>query len=298
MPKILITGASRFLQENLIRKAIHYKLPYTFIGIDKVEDLTLSNLYVSKNYKFYLNDICDTQLLRTIICYERPDVVIHQPTGDAKNMLLGIQSVIMACEDVSKLVYLSSDKVYGPLNQEAYASGEELPATPKEQCSAIVASGELLMTTSGITYNILRLPDLFGPRQNTSGLIPQFIKQIMDTESNININYKGMRQRDWLHTSEVFSAIFFVLEKNLSNQIYNVSAGWELSDLEIAQHLCNLMNKGHDRIRPLDVNLGEPLRYAMNGGKLKALGWVPKNKFKERLEATVGWFIDNQWALK
>ena len=298
MAKILITGASRFLQENLIRKAIHYKLPYSFIGVDTVEDLALSNLYVSKNYKFYLNDISDTKLLRTIICYEKPDVVIHQPFGSIENMLLGTQSVIEACRDVPKLIYLSTNKIYGPLNQEGFAPKEEGKVlAPVDPDAAAVAAGELLITTSGLDYNILRLPDLFGPRQTTLALIPLLIKQILN-ENQLDITYKGTRQRDWLHTSEIFNALFFLLEKNLANQIYNVSAGWEFSDLEISQHLCNLIGKGHDHIRLLDTNLGEPLRYAADGGKLKTLGWAPKKKFRERLEAVVGWYQDNVWALK
>jgi dTDP-glucose 4,6-dehydratase len=304
MPKILITGSTGFFAQNLIRKAIHYNLPYTFVGLDSGgQALAISNLFINKNYKFYFNDVIDHKLLLSIFRYEKPDLVIHGAfSPEPQNNLAAIRSVVAACQEckVSKLLYLSTGKVLGDLHDPtALVSKEEDAIKPPNEYVASKATGEQIVADSSVPYNIVRLPQLFGPRQSY-GLIPYTVACVLQ-DYTIELYSKGMKTRDWLHTSEAYRAIFTILEKAPANQVYNLSAGWEFTELEMVQRICNLLGKGHDKIRvPEGLVLPKAPngdRFAMDGSKLKALGWQPKKKFMERLEDTVGWYEINRWAL-
>jgi dTDP-glucose 4,6-dehydratase len=48
-------------------------------------------------------------------------------------------------------------------------------------------------------------------------------------------------------------------------------------------------------IEYVEHRLGHDFRYAINGSKLKALGWEPEHNFDEWLEKTVQWYKDNEW---
>jgi dTDP-D-glucose 4,6-dehydratase len=296
MTKILLTNSTKLFQSNLIRKAVYHQLSYSFVGIDYVDDLALGNLYVNKAFKFYLANMLDTRILTTIIRYEKPDVIIHQLCdGDGND---AVHSLLKACQGMaSKLIYLSDQIVYGGLAPDAtFVHTEDHIVCPTTSKAKITVADEEQVSKCELSHNIVRIPSLFGPRQHKDELIPRLIRQNLAGEQ-ITLTHKGQRQRDWLHTSEAMIALFNILEKGEPNQIYNLSAGWELSDLEIAQHLCNLLGGGHDRIQLTDAKV-EGLRYAMDGTKLRELGWKPKRKFKERLEGTVGWYRSNPWALK
>jgi dTDP-glucose 4,6-dehydratase len=308
MQKVLITGSGSFICENLIRKAIHYKLPYSFIGVDRVKNsLALSNLYVSKNYQFYIGNVLDEHFLDVLFEYERPDIVIHGAFSKGQDAIetnaLGTQKVIDACLrwKTKRLIHLSTGKVYGSLSDEnAHPSKENDLLIPITKFVASQAAAELLVQAAGksqnLPYLIVRLAKGFGPRQGSYCFIPHTIKSILD-ETTITLYNQGLELRDWLHTSEICSALFTVLEKEHSEQVYNLSAGQEFSNLEIANHICNILGRGHHLIsftEKSDVGF----RYSMDGSKLKSLDWTPKLKFKERLEKTVGWYETNRWALQ
>jgi|HubBroStandDraft_5_1064220.scaffolds.fasta_scaffold49115_3 dTDP-glucose 4,6-dehydratase len=323
MKKVLVTGSCGFIFGNFIRKAIYdqnQKKPqdrlYTFTSIDKMAAVN-NSMYWNKNHTFYLADITDAHIIDRIFQFEKPDIVIHGAAEtfvdtslkDANSFVnsnvLGTQVIINSClkYKTERLIYISTDEVYGQLtNEQEVAWTEESPLAPRNPYAATKAAGELLVkaahTTHGLIYNITRSSNCYGPRQLPEKLVPKAIKCVLDGQK-IPIYGQGLQIRDWTYVADNCTAIMTVLDKGEPNEIYNISANQEFTNIETIQQVCNALGKGWELITHIpDPRPGHDFRYSIDTTKIKNLGWKPSCKFKEGIKDTVQWYTDNQWFLR
>lgn len=316
MKKVLITGTCGFIFSNFVRRAIYEKQPYSFVSIDRVGG-NANLLYQNKNHTFHLADLRDNHIIDKIFQFERPDIVIHgaaesfvdtsltDPNSFVTSNVLGTQVVINACvkHNVERLIYVSTDEVYGQLLSESeQAWDEEAPLDPRNPYSASKAAGELMVKAAhhshGLIYNITRSSNNYGPRQTPEKLIPKAIKCILHGQK-IPVYGQGLQIRDWTHVYDNCAAIMTVLNHGKPNQVYNISANQEFPNIEVIQKICNAMGKGHDLISFIeDPRKGHDFRYSVDSSKIKELGWKPTYKFKEGIVETVEWYKINQWMLR
>lgn len=316
--KVLITGSGGFIFSNFIRKAMYEKQPYNFASVDKITKSTvLNNIYVNKDHAFYFGDITDSHFMNVLFEYERPDIVIHgaaesfvdaslkDPAIFINSNVLGTQVVINNCVkwNVERLIYISTDEVYGQLEKESDLPWtEDAPLNPRNPYSATKAAGELLVRAAqvsyGLTYNITRSSNNYGPRQTNEKLIPKVVKCILENEK-IPLYGQGLQIRDWTHVWDNCGAILDVLNSGKPNETYNISANQEFTNIEVVQKICNAMGKGHDLISFIeDPRKGHDFRYSIDSSKIKELGWKPGYKFLDGIVETVGWYQKNSWFLK
>lgn len=315
--KILITGSGGFIFSNFVRRSLFENNKYNIISIDRVEESSiLNNIYTNKSHTFFIGDITDSHLLNIIFKTERPDIVIHGAAYThvdnsikdnipfIKSNVQGTQSIIDVClkYDVEKLIYISTDEIYGHLSDESEPSWKETSAlNPRNPYSASKAAGELLVQaaghTHGLKYIITRSSNNFGPRQSPDKLIPKIIRNVLRNEK-VPIYGKGEQVRDWIFVQDKCDAILTLIERGVDNNIYNISAGNEVSNVEMFQNICNTLGKGHELLEFVEDRPGHDFRYSVNSDKLRDLGWSPKFKFKQGLLETANWYINNQWFLK
>jgi len=321
--KVLITGSCGFIFSNFIRMACYDQANsenknYKFVSIDKItKSSVLNNIYQNKSHAFYIGDVSDSHFMNVVFEYERPDIVIHgaaesfvddslkDPNKFIQSNVLGTQVVVNSCIKwgVEKLIYISTDEVYGQLEKETDASWtEDCPLNPRNPYSATKAAGELIVraaqTSYGLPYNITRSSNNYGPRQTSEKLIPKAIKCILN-EEKIPLYGKGLQIRDWTYVADNVNAIMTIMKSGKDNETYNISANQEFTNIEVIQSICNAMGKGHSLISFIpDPRQGHDFRYSVDCSKLKALGWNSGFKFKEGLVNTVDWFQKNQWFLK
>lgn len=317
--KILCTGSCGFIIGNFIRKSIYEKRPYQFISIDRVNVNATNSMYWNKNHTFHVADIRDQHIIDVIFQFEKPDIVIHgaalthvddslnQPNEFITSNVLGTQVIINACvkHKIEKLIYLSTDECLGQLENENCPSWtEEAVLNPRNPYSVSKASGEMLIKAAhhayGLIYNITRSSNNYGPRQTPNKLIPKVIKAILYKEP-IPLYGQGLQIRDWIHVFDNCSAILSILEKGQSNEIYNISANQEFTNLEIVQRICNAMESGHNLITHIPDPRGKShdFRYSVDTTKIRQLGWEPKIKLKDELmNQCILWYLNNQWWFK
>lgn len=316
MKKVLITGTCGFIFSNFIRKAIYEKHPYSFVSVDKMSG-NANALYQHKNHGFHLADIRDQHIIDKIFQFERPDIVIHgaaesfvdsslsDPNSFVTSNVLGTQVIINACvkHGVERLIYISTDEVYGQLTGESDAAWtEEAPLNPRNPYSASKAAGELMVKAAhqsfGLIYNITRSSNNYGPRQTPEKLIPKAIKCVM-TGQKIPIYGQGLQIRDWTHVFDNCAAVLTVLNNGKPNETYNISANQELPNVEVIQKICNAMGRGHELISFIeDPRKGHDFRYSIDSSKIRELGWKPNYRFREGIVDTVEWYKMNQWFLR
>lgn len=316
--KILITGAVGFIASNFIRKAIYERFPYEIVGVDKITDeLAINNIYMHKDHSFYMADISDQHIINNIFAYEKPNVVLHMaasshvdksltnPNEFITNNVMGTQVITNACikYGVEKLIYSSTDEIYGSLKSDKDPSWTEKdPGDPKNPYSASKLSGEHIIKAAsnsfGLKYAITRSCNNFGPRQSVDKLIPKVIKCINNNEK-IPIFGNGSNVREWIYVADNCSALMKIINSDVINETYNVSSGFEISNIELVQIICNIINKGWDQIEYVKDRLGHDHRYSVNSNKIKdQLKWEPTYKFKQSLTDTVQWYLNNQFWIK
>ena len=289
MKKILITGTCGFVFSNFIRKTIYEqkdKSPEdrsSFASIDSVNANVLNSYYYNKNHTFYPVDIRDTHILDVVFQYEKPDIVIHgaAETGVDASLLdaspfitsnvLGTQNIINACikYEVKKLIYISTEQVYGQLTNDQDPSWtEEAPLLPRNPYAASKAAGELLVKAAsqshGLIYNITRGSSCYGKLQAPQKLLPKAIKCILRGEK-ISLYGQGQQIRTWTYINDKCAALTTILDRGEPNETYNISSKQEFTNLEAINLVCNTMNAGHDLISFIeDPRNGHDFRYSMD----------------------------------
>lgn len=314
--KVLITGSCGFIFGNFLRKAVYEKQPYQLVSIDRVNKNAINSMYWNKNHTFHVADIQNQHIIDTIFQFEKPNIVIHGAAETSvdeslvnsnsyiNSNVLGTQVIINACvkHNVEKLVYISSDQVYGQLTDENKSWVETDCLNPRNPYSSSKAAAELFVKAAyesyGLKYNIARLSNNYGPRQTSDKLIPKVIKSILD-ESNITIYGEGLQIRDWTHVYDTCSALMTIVNNGIDNEVYNISSSQELSNLEVIQKICNAMSRGYNLMEHIsDPRSSHDFRYSMNSSKIKELGWKPIYKFTKGIVETIEWYKINQWFLK
>lgn len=310
--KAILTGSLGFIASNLIRKSSFDKSSISFAGIDKaLYPNQLNNIYNGKIIaNNYISDITDKHIIENIFQLEKPDTVIHTASyvplsnhiDEIKQCIhtnsIGTQILLDACTKygVNKFIYLSSDSLYKKLNIDSKSRSSEIddihPTTPLAMSQALA---ENLIINSGINYNIIRMSNVYGPRQYSSGIIPNTIFNILNNKQ-INVNY-AMDLSDWTHVFDVSSAILLILKSNLYNEIINLSSAQECSNLELIQFVCNAMKRGHELIYCNNTN-NNPKKYLADNTKLLKLGWKPSFKLRQGIQETCDWYDINKYYLK
>jgi dTDP-glucose 4,6-dehydratase len=322
MKKVLVTGSCGFIFGNFIRKAIYdqnqkKEKKYAFASVDRVTNNAVNSMYWNKNHAFHIADVRDEHVMERIFETERPDIVIHgaaetfvdtslkDPNSFVSSNVLGTQVIINCClkTNVERLIYISTDEVYGQLTSESdEAWTEDAPLSPRNPYSATKAAGELLVQaahqTHGLIYNITRCSNNYGPRQLPEKLVPKAIKCVLEGQK-IPIYGQGQQIRDWTFVADNCTAIMTILDKGEPNEVYNISAKQEFANIETINLVCNAIGKGHELISFIeDPRGGHDFRYSVDTTKIQKLGWKPTYKFRDGIRDTVQWYMDNQWFLK
>ena len=212
--------------------------------------------------------------------------------------VLGTQQLLESSRrgGVSKFVHVSTDEVYGSIDEGSWREDHILE--PNSPYSASKAGSDLAAlayhTTFGLDVSVTRCSNNYGPRQYPEKVIPLFVSNLIDG-IKVPLYGDGLNVRDWLHVDDHCQGILKVLEGGRSGEIYNIGGGTELTNYEITLKLLELCGASTDMIEPVADRLGHDRRYSVDCTKISTeLGYQPLVPFESGLEATVRWYYDNE----
>lgn len=212
--------------------------------------------------------------------------------------------------NLERFIYFSTDEVFGPApNGIKYKENDRYNST--NPYSASKAGGEELAIAYENTYKlpvyITHTMNVFGERQHPEKYIPMCIRKIRDGEivtihSDVTKTIPGSRH--YIHAEDVSSAILFLLnyqatyepdETGAKCPKFNIVGSEELNNLELAQIIADSQGKElkYDLIDFHSARPGHDLRYALDGSKMKELGWEPSKSVKERISDVTKWTLSN-----
>lgn len=316
MTTILVTGGAGFIGSEFIRQGL--QRGYAIAVIDKLSyagDLERLKDFEGKT-AFHKVDITDRESVEGVVVSEKPDVVVHwaaeshvdRSIADASPFLetnvKGTQVLldIAKASSVKSFINISTDEVYGDLGDVGQFE-ETTPLNPNSPYSVSKASADMLGRAYHRTYGLpvitVRPSNNYGPWQYPEKLIPVAIMKALNNQK-VPVYAKGENVREWLFVSDCADAVFRILEKGVTGEIYNVGSGEEKRNIDIVKTILRILGKPDDLIEFVQDRPGHDFRYSLNAKKIREqLGWKAKVVFSEGIEKTVKWYLDNmEWAKK
>jgi len=308
--KIHITGGAGFIGSHLCEK--YTKQGHTVLCLDNFMNgnvQNIRNLTFHRNFKLINGDIREFDLLEKIM--PGVDAVLHlaaqihvdrsviEPKLTYEINVLGTQNILEVARmyDVKRVIHASTSEVYG--SSEYHPMDEKHPLNaPHPYGASKIAADRMCyayIQTYGMDISILRLFNVFGPRQKDlgyGGVISIFTRRILSNMPPI-IYGDGLQTRDYTYIEDAVRAYDLVLNHNeqITDPV-NFGSGKEISILDIANTIIDLCGN-NERMKPVHVEprLGEVKRLIADATKaMGLLGWEPECDFKVGLSKFVQWY--------
>ena len=342
MRTYLVTGGAGFIGSNFIHYMFNkYGDDIRIINVDKLTYAgnleNLKDIEGRKNYTFVRADITDAAAIEQIFTKNDIDVVVHfaaeshvdrsirNPEVFVKTNVLGTLVMLNNAKaswekadgtypEGKKFLHVSTDEVYGSLEEDGGYFYETTPYAPHSPYSASKASSDMLVKAYMDTYkfpaNITNCSNNYGPYQFPEKLIPLIINNALNGKK-LPVYGDGKNVRDWLYVMDHAKAIDMVINKGKLFETYNVGGHNEKQNIEIIKIIIETLREmlpdsdprkaaiTEDLITYVEDRKGHDRRYAIAPDKIKTeIGWEPETMFKDGIKLTIKWYFEHEDWMK
>jgi dTDP-glucose 4,6-dehydratase len=311
MNRVMVTGGSGFLGSHFVRRWIQSNRG-PVLNLDLLtyagSEVRLADVAAHSGYEFVRADVRDARKVEGALRRLRPDAVVHfaaeshvtrsEVAADRfwSTNVEGTRNVleVSASAGVHRLVHISTDEVYGPIEEGAFTEDQKKPgdsqATSAYAKSKAVAD-DLAREARDIEVVVLRPTNCFGPWQFPEKAFARWVTRALSGRP-VPVWGDGLYVRQWLHAEDLAGAIELVLDAATPERVYNVGPRHdpEVTNLALATWLVDRLGLPKDRLmltaydRPLHDR-----RYAVDPSRIESLGWRSSDLWEE-LAATVDWY--------
>lgn len=326
---ILITGGAGFIGANFVRYLLTQVPAVNIVNLDLLTYAgslkNLENLPNIEHYKFIQGNICDTNLVSTLLRENNIDTIVHfaaeshvdrsidGPAAFIKTNIMGTFNLLEMARDYwqtemqwnaqrCRFHHISTDEVYGTLNATDLPFTEQSRYAPNSPYSASKAGSDHLVRAYFHTYQLpitmSNCSNNYGPYQHTEKFIPKIIEHCLQ-QKPIPVYGDGSNIRDWLYVVDHCIAIWKIIQQGNLGETYNVGGNNEWSNLELVKLICQQMDKLYPKAKPhhelisfVTDRPGHDWRYAIDISKIHdELNWQPVTEFTEGIAATIAYYI-------
>ena len=266
-------------------------------------------------------DLRDQAGVNRFISSEKPDVIIdaaakvggilanseNQYEFLLENMLIQNNLIHAAhTNNVSKFIFLASSCIYPklatqPLKEEYLLTG---PLEPTNEGYAVakitgVKLCEFIRNQYNKDFVSLMPTNLFGPFDNfdlkSSHVLPAMLRKFHEAKHNnqpVKLWGSGTPMREFLYVDDLAKAVLFVLENKLSEHLYNVGSGKDITIKQLAEIIQKIVGHKGELIWDITKPDGTP-RKLLDVSKLNKLAWDSQIDLQQGIEKTYEWFLNN-----
>jgi dTDP-glucose 4,6-dehydratase len=322
---LLVTGGAGFIGSNFVLSTLA-ATGEPVVTLDKLTYaaslMNLRPLEGDARHTFVRGDICDRELVRSLLHRHKPRAIVHfaaeshvdrsieGPAEFVQTNVVGtwclLEEARAYAKDASlRFLHVSTDEVYGTLGPDDPAFTEETPYAPNSPYAASKAASDHLVRAYFHTYGLpvvtTNCSNNYGPHQFPEKLIPLMIANALAGKP-LPVYGDGRNVRDWLYVGDHCDALRLVLERGRAGETYNIGGESERANNDVVALLCRLLDRARPRKSGCYADLisyvkdrpGHDRRYAMNVAKIRReLGWRPAESFESGLEKTVQWYLAN-----
>ncbi len=330
---ILVTGGAGFIGSNFVLTGLKSDAG-PIVNLDLLtyagNAANLASVDADSRYTFVRGDICDGELVASLLRRHRPRAVVHfaaeshvdrsivAPEAFIRTNVMGTFTLLeqsraywAELDEISRaafrFLHVSTDEVYGTLAPADPPFSETTPYAPNSPYAASKAGSDHLVRAY---FHTFRLPVLttncsnnYGPFQFPEKLIPLMILNALEAKP-LPVYGDGKNVRDWLFVEDHCSAIRTVLKNGRPGETYNIGGNSERANIDVVTAICDLV----DELRPnpaigprrkliayVQDRPGHDRRYAIDARKIThELDWRPAEQFEGGLRKTVRWYLENR----
>lgn len=316
--RVLVTGGAGFIGSHIVDDLV--KQGYKVAVIDNFSSGKPENLSESSGkIEIFQVDITDRARIMDIFKSWKPSIVSHQaaqasvkismdrPDYDALVNVVGGVNVLDAsiAVGVSHFMFASTGgAIYGEV-PEGSAAKEDWQPQPKSPYAAAKASFELYLKVYraqfGLPFTVLRYANVYGPRQDPfgeAGVVAIFTERLIHGKP-VTVFARRTKGdagciRDYVYVEDVVRVHNALLAQRREG-VFNVSTGIGKTTMEVLEQIASALKRKpeihFDNPRPGDLEVS-----ILDNSSLKSIfsSWTD---FKEGIERTVRWFLDNSGRL-
>lgn len=334
--RYFVTGGAGFIGSHFVRRAIDSG--HSVLNLDKLTycaDLNrLQDLQDNDLYQFVQGDICDARLVHDLFSTFKPDVLVNfaaethvdrsidAPDHFINTNVVGTAQLLKAAlqyyRDISadrksrfRFVHISTDEVYGDLAPNDPAFTTQSQYRPSSPYSASKASADHLVRawfrTYGLPTIVTNCSNNYGPCQFQEKLIPFMVMSALSGKV-LPVYGHGSNIRDWIYVEDHVNAVMTVLQNGDPGQTYMIGGDNEQKNIDVVKDICGLLDmlvprpdhhKYEEQIEFVQDRPGHDERYAIDNSAIRSeLGWEPSYSWKDGLQKTVEWYVENMKNLQ
>ncbi len=331
MKTILVTGGAGFIGSTFVRRI----LSHTEARIINLDSLTyagnldsLAAVQDCARHVFVCGDIGNMRLVRTLLeqyqceamvnfaAESHVDRSIGCPPEFVRTNVLGTFNLLEAAlayweslegqaSERFRFLHVSTDEVFGTLTAAGKFT-ESTPYAPNSPSSASKAAGDHFVRAYQRTYGLPTVitysSNNYGPYQHPEKFIPLTILSALEQRS-LPVYGTGQNIRDWLFVDDHCDALELALERACPGETYNIGGNCELTNLEVAEAVCDVIDRlrarpsqrsSRELIEFVADRPGHDYRYAIDTTKIQGdLQWQPATDFASGIETTAQWYMEN-----
>ena len=266
-------------------------------------------------------DLRNQKLVHNFYEKEKPNVVINAAAKVGGIMAnnnfpyeflmenMQIQNNLIECSlkfDVEKFIFLGSSCIYPkfaqqPIKEEYLLTGS-LESTNEWYALAKIAglkACESIRNQFNRDFVSLMPTNLYGFNDNfdlfSSHVLPAMIRKFHEAKAKdlpVTLWGTGKPLREFLFVDDLADAIVFTIENKLTENLYNVGTGKEISIAQLAFLIKKIVGHKGDIIWDKNKPDGTP-RKLMDVSKLTDAGWEYSVELEDGIKETYSWFLKN-----
>ena len=273
------------------------------------------------NFHFYHGDITKPEDVMDALHRYNIDTILHFAAQSHVDLSFGNSyaftyanvfgtHVLLECArtaGVKLFLHVSTDEVYGDTNEDEPDLLESAILAPTNPYAASKAAAEMIVNAYYKSFKLpiimVRSNNVYGPHQYPEKIIPKFIT-LLERNQRMLLHGDGSPTRRYLYASDAVDAFDIILHCGEPGQIYNVGSETEITNLDLCKALMKVYGLDGDDPSVLAQHVeyapDRPYndhRYAVDGTKLRSLGWTQRVPFAQGIKETVEWYkaYGNEW---
>ncbi len=332
---VVVTGGAGFIGSALVRLLIAsgQARVVTIDALTYAGDLSrLQDAGGEPRHLLVELDVLERDSVLDVLRRERPRAIVHLaaethvdrsidgPEAFARTNTLGTLRLLEAAllywrgldagaQGTFRLVNVSTDEVYGSLDEDGGRFDERTPYAPRSPYAASKAAADHYAAAYFHTYGLpvitTHASNNYGPYQFPEKLLPLALARALAGRS-VPLYGDGRHVRDWLHVDDHARGLVAAAEHGRAGATYLFGGGNERTNREVLEALLGILEEldpaGEDhrsRITLVPDRPGHDRRYAVDASTAeRELGWRPAVPFEVGLRATVRWYLEHRGWLE